>query len=166
MIVCSHVINSDLVTVVHTSSIQNQGLAGVVQLLSLIKIAKFYNYLKSRSLNENQCIITVFNVEKLQLHNTDLSVDMIFQTAVRYTSFWRRHSIRYSADMSELLMPLSETTEELVSFILKRIDLINPSSIFLLGAIYHWVNFTMCSHYIVFTLRLSVWGGHAWGFFK
>ena len=87
MIVCSHVINSDLVTVVHTPSIQNQGLAGVVQLLSLIKIAKFYNYLKSRSLNENQCIITVFNVEKLQLHNTDLSVDMIFQTAVRYTSF-------------------------------------------------------------------------------
>ena len=43
-----------------------------------------------------------------------------------------------------LLMPLAETIKKLISFILRGVDLIDHTSIFLLRTINHYVIFTMC----------------------
>ena len=45
----------------------------------------------------------------------------------------------------ELLMPLAEIIKELVSFILKGVDLIDHTSIFLLRTINHYVTLIMCT---------------------
>ena len=44
-----------------------------------------------------------------------------------------------------LLMPLAETIKEFVSFILKGVDLIDHTSIFLLLPINHYVTLIMCT---------------------
>ena len=44
-----------------------------------------------------------------------------------------------------LLMPLAETIKEFVSFILKGVDLIDHTSIFLLRTINHYVTLIMCT---------------------
>ena len=44
-----------------------------------------------------------------------------------------------------LLMPLAETIKEFVNFILKGVDLIDHTSIFLLCTINHYVTLIMCT---------------------
>ena len=44
-----------------------------------------------------------------------------------------------------LLMPLAETIKEFVNFILKVVDLIDHTSIFLLRTINHYVTLIMCT---------------------
>ena len=48
---------------------------------------------------------------------------------------------------SVLLMPLAETIKELVSFILKSVDLIDHTSIFLLRTVNHYATLIMCTRY-------------------
>ena len=63
-------------------------------------------------------------------------------------------------------MPLAETIKEFVSFILKGVDLIDHTSIFLLRTINHYVtliyNTTHCKSYVVIDSTLGyriIWGG-------
>ena len=53
-------------------------------------------------------------------------------------------SILRMQNMFVLLMPLAETIKEFVSFILKGVDLIDHTSIFLLRTINHYVTLIMC----------------------
>ena len=47
----------------------------------------------------------------------------------------------------ELLMPLAETIKEFDSFILRGVDLIDHTSIFLLRTVNHYVTLIMCTRY-------------------
>ena len=70
---------------------------------------------------------------------------LIYQ-AMKNIAFNSKEKVKLrSSAFDVLLMPLAETIKEFVNFILKGVDLIDHTDIFLLRTINHYVTLIMCT---------------------